>query len=515
MVYPGQSPLYDLQNLPNVLAEFVRIFSDLPVLDGRGIPRTRLNLGDQVSVVAAESNINSQSIVPLNFEFDRVTVNITRDFRNRLNNGLTVLTLLPTELLAIDPISRTNQIRMFKIDPTDRNLAQFLDWYTAEGTIVDVAFKTLDETSNRMLSSSSAITLAFKAELPSDSTILCARWDSPKGRWLSGECWHLIVNDHHVCRCNLPGIYGLFSSNSESFYALLRQLPIMITLAIFTLIAICLLVRSACIYRQVVHELDLVEMGVRLQLLLAWVIMLLCDLSHYFVGRRSLGCIILSTGFQFVLTAAFMWLFTLLLVRQWQIQDRWLGSQSSFLIKLSLAVWGLSSLVIVTIPIYKLRFLNLDGMDVFHYLEQCQLEDPVDFGLTLAIVCVASLASFVLHIKNGCDQAADSGYFGMPEYFSGLATFLMALAGILAVISNSWLYSLPVTIIFGCVSSILGFVWLYTFWTLLPSPLVSHSFQHATTISNNNNNRNRTTTNQDLRLKTIYGSSSTEFMSDR
>ena len=509
MVRPGRSPLAQLQKLPHVLDDFIRLFSDLPVVDGRS-PRARLNLGDEVSVVA-EGNAKASSST---FDFDRLSVNVTKDPRhfgaNRLDQ-LTVVTLLPAELLAVDPATGSNQVRMFKMDAADRDHAHFMGHYTAQGTTADVQLKTSPELG--LLSS--PITLTFKTTAWLDSEPVCARWDSLAGHWKMGDCWYLgassvqqiadsSVHHHHVCQCHLAGTYGLFTP-AWDFAALLRQLPVILAAALFTLIAACLAVRSVCIYRKVVHEMDLVEMGARLQLLAAWLFMLLVHLAHYFVAGRSLGCIALSTAFQFFLTAAFMFLFTLLLVRHWQIADRWLGNQSAFLLKLTLAVWGLSSILIVTVPIYKWKFYQPDIDDGGE--GSCRLEDPVDFGLTLAIVCLASVSSLILHGKNGCDQVGDAGFTRTSECLSGLSTILMAAAGVLGVLDNSWYSSMPVAVLFGSVSSLLGLVWLYIFWTLLPSPLVSHSFHHGPSSPT-------ARIGQDLRLKTVYGSSIEYFSSD-
>ena len=246
MVRPGHSPLAQLQKIPHVLNDFIRLFSDLPVVDGRG-PRARLNLGDQVSVVA-EGNSQASSST---FDFDRLTVNVTKDPRNFGTNRLdqlTVVTLLPAELLAVDPSTGSNQVRMFKVDAADRDHAHFMGHYTAEGTTADVQLKTSPELG--LLSS--PITLIFKTPWL-DSEPVCARWDTSAGHWVVGDCWYLGASSvqqadssaHHTCQCQVAGTYGLFTPG-WNFAALLRQLLVILTAALFTLIAVCLCAVRSC-----------------------------------------------------------------------------------------------------------------------------------------------------------------------------------------------------------------------------------------------------------------------------
>ena len=511
MVQPGKAPLEELQFLPDVLNNFIELLSDLPVLDDRR-SRVRINIGNQVSIVAEGNDSahfsGSQQFAPvMTIDFNRVTVTIAKDPENTGYNAIlsTIVTVLPTELLAIDPLTKDNIIELRKADPSDPTRTSLvLGKFTAGQTTVHVDQKAAT------LSASTPFTLAFKedGDLPHlpDSTFLCARWDSwlskSRGGWLTGDCWYLGVDaGTHICQCLSSGVYGLFRSEGESALrlALIRRLPIIINIVLFLFIALSLVVRSVFIYRKAVREMDLVEMGARLQIVVAWTGMLFFHLGQYFVPGHVVGCVILTTLFQFFLTVAFFWQCTLLVIRRWQIQERWIKNQNACIIKISFAVWSLSSIIVVTIPIYKWKYVDST------LISTCWLEDPIDFGLTVAIVCLASFVSFVLNIKNICDQKElpNSSEWKASDVLAAVGTPLMSLAGLLAIVVGSWLHSTSVTIAFSCASSLLGLLWLCTFWTLVASPLVKHTFQ-----------RSNFSITQDLQLKTVYGSS-IEYLSDR
>jgi hypothetical protein len=130
---------------------------------------------------------------------------------------------------------------------------------------------------------------------------------------------------------------------------------------------------------------------------------------------------------------------------------------------------------------------------------QCWLEDPVDFGLTVAIVGVASCFCLILHIKNGCYQIGERGLNHLGDSLSIFNTILMTIGGLAAVFSNSWYHTFETAVLFGCASVLLGklifvhdlnlisiylinfvylgLLWVYTFWMLVPSPLMTkHTF---------------------------------------
>lgn len=519
MIQPGKTPLEELQFLPDVLDDFIELFSDLPLLDVKG-SRVRINIGNQVSIVAEGSDSayfgNNQPSAPVvTIDFNRVTVTIAKDTENtgQPNSILSkIVTVLPTELLAIDPLTKSNIIDLHKGDPSDPTKAKLiLGKYTAGQTTVHVDLKAVAPTA---AATSALFTLSFKndgdgSSLP-DGTFLCARWDSrlseSRGGWLTGDCWYLGVDKNagggaHLCQCHSSGIYGLFRLEEESALrlALMRRLPIIINVVLFLLVDLSLIIRSVFIYRKAVREMDLVEMGARLQIVFAWTGMLFFHLSQYFVPGHIVGCIVLTTMFQFFLTVSFLWQCTLLVIRRWQIRERWIKNQNACIIKLSFAVWALSSIIVVTIPIYKWKYVNMT------LTLQCWLEDPVDFGLTVAIVCLASFVSFILNVKNICDQneLRASSEWNANDFLSVVSTPLMAIAGLLAIVVGSWLHSTSAAIAFSFASSLLGLLWLCTFWTLVASPLVKHTFQ-----------RSNYSISQDLQLKTVYGSS-IEYLSDR
>lgn len=356
-------------------------------------------------------------------------------------------------------------------------------------------------------------TLAFKEDrdwesIPA-STLFCARWDSRaiglQGGWLTGDCWYLGINEYrrHICQCHSSGIYSLFRSARETrtlWSALIHRLPIVINIALITLVATCLVIRSACIYHKAVREMDLVEMGARLQLIMAWLMMLCCHLSQYFVQAHMVGCIVLTTLFQFFLTSAFFWQGTLLVIRRWQIHEHWIPNQNACLAKFSFAVWGLSSITILTIPIYKWKYADAKPIR-----SECWIEDPVDFGLTVAIICLATMVSFILNMKNICDQKefGITPVWNAGDILAAIAMPLMALAGLFAIVDNTWLQSSSTAIVFTVASSLTGLLWLCTFWTLVARPLVKHKFQHS-----------NAKVAGDLQLKIIYGSS-IEYLNDR
>ena len=100
-------------------------------------------------------------------------------------------------------------------------------------------------------------------------------------------------------------------------------------------------------------------------------------------------------------------------------------------------------------------------------------------------------------------ELPNSSEWKASDVLAAVGTPLMSLAGLLAIVVGSWLHSTSVTIAFSCASSLLGLLWLCTFWTLVASPLVKHTFQ-----------RSNFSITQDLQLKTVYGSS-IEYLSDR
>lgn len=506
MLHPGKCPLTELQFLPDVLEDLIQLFSDLPALDNRG-SRVRVNIGDQVSVVAdgIDTTLGNQHFASeIVIDFNRLSVTIQKDAENSVLS--TVVALLPSELLAIDPVTKNSIIDLYKVDASDRTQRSILGKFIASQTIVHVNLKSVVKTS------ATPFMLAFKIDGPSsaESTFMCARWDSRlndvHGGWLTGDCWYLGRTDEagtHLCQCHSSGIYGLFHSEEDRTLrlALIRRLPIVINVILFLFMTSCLIIRSALVCRKAVREMDLVELGARLQLVIAWLTMLFCHLGQYFTPGQKVGCIILTTLFQFFLTAAFFWNIILLVVRRWQIHQRWISNQHACLAKLSFAVWALSSLSVVTIPIYKWKYVHAK----LAIISECWIEDPIDFGLTVAIVCLASFVSFILNVKNLGDQrefgvASD---WNASDVLGAVNTPLMCLTGLLAISDNSWLHSTPVAITFSFTSSLLGLIWLCTFCTLVANPTVKHEFQHS--------NRKL---GQDLQLKTIYGST-IEYLTDR
>lgn len=521
MVEPGQSPLVDLQSLPQVLDDLIQLLSHLPVLGGRG---TRLNIGRQVSIVAegSESGGGVENGVSLagsltTIDLYGATVTLAKDAGY---NGFlfTIVTVLPTELLGIDPL--TKMVDMHAADVSDPTQTSLLGKYTPVGqTILHVDLKMVGISAT--LPTFKVLTLAFKADqqdvngfpagtlsMDQTSDYVCARWDWPLNRsllhtggWKTGNCWYLGVDviGRHFCQCHSAGIYSLFRSDGEKSrlrMALIRHLPIIINAASFLLIASLLIIHSLFIYRKTARQMDLVEMGARLQMVLAWTAMLFSNLFQYFIlsGYMMMGCMVLTTLFQFFLTVAFIWQCALLLIRRWQIRHHWISRQRSSLVKFSLAVWLLSSVVVATIPIYKWKYLQR------HLNTECWLQDPVDFGLTLAIVSIASLFSLVLNGKNLVDQQkliAATSEWNVNDWFAVANTPLMALAGLLAVINVSWLRSDTVAIVFSSTSLLLAICWLLTFWNLVASPWqVKHDFQHS----------NRKISQQDVQLKNVQPS---------
>ena len=495
MVRPEKSPLTELQYFPQVLDDFVQLLSDLPgaVMDFRG-PRARMRLGDQVAVVAEVTDTTSTDQQPIVIDFSpSLTVTIARDFNNLVSfrsNLMAVVTLLPSELLTK---SGTAQVELFKVDPADssRAIEQLPGSFFIDKTTVHIDLKTIPLTETTTLSlQSSPFALAFQAEydfIPGTS-VWCARWQSDlfgrnessrqKGGWITGGCWYLgWERDAHHCQCHTTGIYGLLHSPPAGLMgALPHQLPVIVAAVLLILIALVLSCRSMRIYEKVVHEMDLVEMGARLQLVVAWGGLIFCHLGHYFVAgihHHTVGCLVLTTTFQFFLTCSFLWMSALVCVRYWQIHDRWFSSQKTLLVKISLTVWGLSSIVVFTIPIYKWQFL----MPALSAGPQCLLEDPVDFGLTVAIVAVACFFCLILHIKNGCYQSGETGLNYVADSLSVVNTILITVSGLAAVFSNSWYHTFETALLFCCTSVLLLLLWLYTFWTLVPSTLMTqHTF---------------------------------------
>lgn len=527
MVEPGQSPLSELQYLPQVLDDLIELLSDLPVLGGR---KTRLNIGRQVSIVAEgpeSENAGSSMTTTTTIDLDRATVTLAKDGANTAGyNGFlfTVVTVLPTELLGIDPLTKSNVVDMYAADASDPTQTSLVGKYTASQTTVHVDLKILGKSATSM---SQVLTLAFKEDATtgfsgaaalsdqSDTDYVCARWDwslntsrSHTGGWMMGNCWYLGVDaiGTHFCQCDSTGVYSLFRSDGEKArlrMALIRRLPIIINAASFLLMASLLIIHSLFIYRKSARQMDLVEMGARLQMVIAWTAMLFANLLQYFIlsGYMMIGCMLLTTLFQFFLTVAFIWQCALLLIRRWQIRDHWISHQTSSLVKFSLAVWLLSSVVVATIPIYKWKYLQS------HLNTECWLQDPVDFGLTVAIVSIASLFSLLLNGNNLVDQQrliAAPSEWNTNDWFSVANTPLMAVAGLLAVINLSWMRSDTVAIVFSAVSLLLALSWLFTFWNLVASPWqVKHNFT--------NSNRK---ISHDVQLKTVQ-STATGCLSDR
>ncbi|XP_032782600.2 LOW QUALITY PROTEIN: uncharacterized protein LOC116920568 [Daphnia magna] len=509
MVRPGKSPLSELQFLPDVLNELIQLFSYLPLLDREG-PRVRINLGDQVSIVADKSDpmlISQPSALTIDFNSLTVVVQKGSENAEYSNAIFTIVAVLPFDLLAVNPLTKDNVVNLYKIDASDRTRSSLLGQFISGQPIVHVNLQPI------LMTVPMLFTLAFKEDrdwesIPA-STLFCARWDSRaiglQGGWLTGDCWYLGINEYrrHICQCHSSGIYSLFRSARETrtlWSALIHRLPIVINIALITLVATCLVIRSACIYHKAVREMDLVEMGARLQLIMAWLMMLCCHLSQYFVQAHMVGCIVLTTLFQFFLTSAFFWQGTLLVIRRWQIHEHWIPNQNACLAKFSFAVWGLSSITILTIPIYKWKYADAKPIR-----SECWIEDPVDFGLTVAIICLATMVSFILNMKNICDQKefGITPVWNAGDILAAIAMPLMALAGLFAIVDNTWLQSSSTAIVFTVASSLTGLLWLCTFWTLVARPLVKHKFQHS-----------NAKVAGDLQLKIIYGSS-IEYLNDR
>lgn len=510
IVQPGQCPLAELQYLPQVLDDFLELFSDLPVL---GTRRTRINISNQVSLVAEGSeSINRQSLagpqpsmLMSTIDFDRVTVTVAnRDVADAGYNGFlfTIVTVLPTELLAIDPMTKSNIIDIYAADASDPTQNSLLGKYTASQTTINIDFKEQFAKPTTQQKPSEPFTLAFKEvdDLP-ESTYVCARWDSrlsrSQGGWVTGNCWYMgkDVTGTHFCQCHSTGIYGLFHSDQASRLrlAFFRLLPITINAVSFLLIFSFLIIRSMIFYRKSVREMDFVEMGTLLQMVVAWAAMLFCHLGQYFVSGHMIGCIVLTTLFQFFLTIAFIWQCSLLVIKRWQIYDRWISHQVLSLVKYSFSVWILSSTIALTIPIYKWKYLQIETN------RECWLEDPIDFGLSIAIVSIASLFSIVLNTLNAIDKKNGNSAtteWNKNDWFTVASTLVMAIAGLLAVISNSWMRSSITAIVFSGASLLLGFLWLGTFLVSVASPWVKHNFQHG----------NRKIAH-DLHLKTVQSAS--------
>ena len=472
MVRPGKSPLSDLQHLPQVLDDFVQLLSDLPaaVMDFRG-QRARLRLGDQVSVVAEVTDLTSSDQQPIVIDFPpSLTVTIAREFNNLVSfrsNLMAVVALLPSELLA-----KAEEVKLFRVNPADssRAIEQLSGHFFIEETTVYIDLKTMPLTETTALPlQSSPFALAFQADsdfMPGTS-VWCARWQSTlighndstrqTGGWTTAGCWYLGWDrDAHHCQCHTTGIYGLLHSPPAGMMgALPHQLPVIVAAVLLILVAIMLSCRSMSIYKKVIHEMDLVEMGSRLQLIVAWAGVVFCHLGHYFIAgihHHTVGCLVLTTAFQFFLTCSFLWMSALVCIRYWQIHDRWFSSQKTLLVKVSLTVWGLSSIVVFTIPIYKWQFL----MPALTAGPQCWLEDSVDFGLTVAIVGVASCFCLILHIKNGCYQIGEPGLNHLGDGLAVFNTILMTIGGLAAVFSNSWYHTFETAVLFGCSSVLLG-----------------------------------------------------------
>ena len=282
MIRPGKCPLSQLQYLPDVLEDLIQLFSDVPALDNRG-SRVRVNIGDQVSVVAdgIDTMLGNQHLASeVVIDFNRVTVTIEKDAENTVLS--TVVAVLPPELLAIDPVTKNSIINLYKVDTSDRTRRSMLGKFIASQTIVHVNLKSVIKTST------TPFMLALKSDGSSspESIFLCARWDSRlnglHGGWLTGDCWYLGTDEAgtHLCQCYSSGIYGLFHSDEDRTLrlALIRRLPIVINVILFLFMTSCLIISSAFVCRKAAREMDLVELGARLQLVIAWLTVLFCHL---------------------------------------------------------------------------------------------------------------------------------------------------------------------------------------------------------------------------------------------
>ena len=516
MVRRGQSPLTELQFLPHVLDDLIQHFSDLPLLGVRG---TRINMDDEVLIVAEGSEsrnqifLDSQLSVANVIDFDRGSVTVVKDSNNGYMGGLfTIVTVLPIQLLTLDPRSKTNYIDMYALDASDPAAVNLLGKYYAGETTVHVNFRA--STSRATPTLSEPYTLSFKEDSGlssfSEGTFVCAKWNSrlissSQGGWYTGDCWYLgqDINRTHVCRCKYPGVYGLFRSDDdgELRLALIRRLSFIINVVFFILLSAFLIINSVRIYRKTTHQMDLIEMSARLQMVVSWTAMLFAQLGQYLVPGYLLGCLVLMSMFQFFLTAAFLWQCALVIARRWQIYQKFIDHQISTIVKLTCAIWGFSAIIVVSIAIYKWNYLDPEqGIE-------CWLEDPIDFALTVAIVCLTGGFSLIFSFKNANDQSKLIAFseWRTNEWSTVLNTPIMVLAGLLAVISNSWLRTTSeLSILFCCVSLLLGFLWLCTFWTLISNSWVHQDFQ--------NSNRN---VDKDFQMKSIvYSPETIEYLAN-
>lgn len=510
MVSPGASPLEELQYQPGVLDDFVNLLAQVAVLDMRS-ERVEWRLGREVTAAAERTDFaqpwrTNTQYPPTLFDLESVSVSVTKDFGNFGSRPslVAVGTTLPSALLTLDAASKTHAVNVHKSDANDPSRAVLLGAFIAHPTTVQVQLQTEPRTTHL----TSPLTLAFKATEGVDQEdgagTLCARWQSRLGSsgyggWLTDGCWYLgrDKSASFVCQCNSPGIFGVLHPMSV-YYAKLRagfnhRLPLIVNVALFVAILVTAVVRACFVFRKAVQEMDLVEMGVRLELIAAWTGMLMFYLSQTFISGGTVPCIALTTMTQFFLLAAFLWLCMLVTLRCLQIHEHWIRYQGAFLVKVSFAIWALASVVVLTVPIYKWKYLS----EHVPTANVCWFEDRMDFGLTLGAVIVGILIALILQVKNVCEQRdlVESQFF----WSDGLLLFhvlLMGTAGLLAVINSSWYHNIFVASAFGTVSGILGIWWIVLFWVRVPSPVVKHDFQSpARKLS------------LDLQLKRVYGSS--------
>lgn len=505
MVYPGASPLEELQLHPSALNDLVDLLSEVTLL-GMRANRAERRFGEEVTVAAERTDFGAGSWrtkqAPTVLDVDGAVVNITKDLANFGNKpSLTaVAASLPSALLTLDPVTKTRILTVHKRDASDPRYDVALGSYIADSTPVRVELRTEPKTTHL----TSPLTLAFRTaeQGANEEGVLCARWEdrsssSKRGAWFTDGCWYLgrDLSGSHICQCNSPGIFGVFHPEQAYFAklrsALTHRLPIIANVALFAAVFVTAIVRACFVFRKALQEMDLVEMGVRLELIAAWTAMLIFSLAQTFLAGQSVPCTVLTTMTQFFLLAAFMWLCMLPILRYWQIHERWIKCQGVFLVKTSFAIWGLASFVVVTVPLYKLRFLSMN----LNY--GCWLELDTDFELTLAIVITGLLICLILHLKNTLDQRSLlEQSFAMSDGLSLLHTLLMGAAGLLAVANNSWYHSLPVAIAFGTTSVLLGIWWIVEFWLQVPSPVEKHDFSDTSRKLA-----------FDLHLKKVYGSS--------
>lgn len=501
MVEPDRCQLEDLQLMPVVLNDFIHLFSDWAILNRNRSSRVRLNLGHEVMTIAeiSESAFRQQHFT--SFDFSTVTVALKRTNKDTEFGSFSYAsaTLLPSKLLLIDPITKENFIELHELDATDPSVRKTKGKFIAGRTAIYVDIREALSRMPRTIS----FWLIFKEKdmlLPkvSGDSFLCAKWDSrlttTTGGWVVGDCWYLgkVSDEAHICQCFDSGIYGLFRSDGYGIFRLsmIRHLPIIINVVLFTLTTSCLIIRSFFIYKKLVYVTDIVEIGARLQLLVAWTAMLFSHLSQYLFSGHMISCITLTTCFQYFMTVAFFWQTVLFIVRRWELNERWINSPRFYNVKLTLLVWGLSALIVVTIPIYKWKYLHKEK------ISNCWLENPVDFGLTVALVCLSSTVSSILCVNNFCRyKKFNSSEWDTNDCVAALNVLLMTAAGISAVVAASWMRSDQMIFIFSGTSLLCGLFWLYTFYILLAKPLGKHDFQEDKKHESNHH---------ELQLKSIY-----------